>query len=219
MMLISKRSTGANMVFEWDDFGCNHVISDMCQSHDCRDQLVKLREINPDFKCTLFAIPAEMTPELGLWCLENASWVELAWHGFTHSSNYECEKMDYDTFDTTMSAFVNSPGPWKNVFRAPGWQISDDVIKWLADNGWILADQGYNDERRPHYLKAYVNYDGKFMVKGRGKEKEVQAYHGHTWDVGAKGNAPNGIYEDFDNVAHLVAECKEFKFVSEVVND
>jgi len=27
------------IVWDADDFGANHVISDMCQSHDCRDKL------------------------------------------------------------------------------------------------------------------------------------------------------------------------------------
>ena len=209
------------MIFEWDDFGASHTISDMCQSHDCRDVLLMLRDINPDFKCTLFAIPAEMTFELATWCLENASWVELAWHGFTHQSNYECEKMSYDTFDMMMNAYQQNSmtSAFQKIFRAPGWQISDDILRWLADNGWVIADQGYNDQRRPHYAKAFVNYGGNFVVRGRGPDRPVKAYHGHTWNVGEKGNEPNGIYEDFENVAGLVAACKEFKFISEVCHD
>jgi hypothetical protein len=200
------------MIFEWDDLGADHIISDMCQSHDCRDQLLRLREVNPAFKATLFAIPAEMTMELLAWCQGNTDWIELCVHGFFHQSNYECEKMSYEDFDYLMSQFapiINNN--FKRIFRAPGWQISDDVLKWLSDNEWIVADQGYNDERRPKDMKAYVNYDGNFTVYDGKNPYGVEAYHGHTWNVGW-----NGIYEDYDKVESLVREAKEFKFITEL---
>lgn len=201
------------MTFEWDDFGANHVISDMCQSHDCRDQLLKLKDLNREFKTTLFAIPGEMTPELLEWCEANKDWVELAVHGFFHISNYECEKMGYEEFSWQMERFKPMiEGSFKKIFRAPGWQISDDAIRWLVDNGWIIADQGYNDERRPAYANAFVNYDNQFRVLKKMQEpKDVEVYHGHTWDVGW-----NGIYEDHAKVEDLVKNTKEFKFVSEL---
>jgi hypothetical protein len=131
------------MIFEWDDFGANHVISDQCQSHDCRKQLDRLHMMNFKFKCTLFAIPGEMTPELLGWCQANSSWVELAVHGFFHSSNYECEKMTYDDFDFLMKQFAPIiDNNFVRGFRAPGWQISDAIYEWLYDHDWWVADQG-----------------------------------------------------------------------------
>lgn len=200
------------MLFEWDDFGANHIISDMCQAHDCRDQLDKLHIMNPAFKATLFAIPGEMTLEMLGWCKANSSWIELGVHGFFHTSNYECEKMSTADFAYMMNLFnpiiANN---FAKLFRAPGWQISDGALQWLADHDWIVADQSYNDNRRPLNLKSYVNDNGNFRVAG----EAVEAYHGHVWDVGTKGNAPNGIYEDFENVKELVSKCEEFKFVTE----
>lgn len=203
------------MIFEWDDFGCDHIISDMCQSHDCRDQLYRLKELNPKFKCTLFAIPGEMTPELLKWCSANDSWVELAVHGFYHTSNYECEKMTYDEFyDSVMDFSGNYDSgilsKFKKIFRAPGWQISTDAMLWLHDNDWVLADQAYNNARRPIGLRTYLYDDSSkvFSIDG----SPVLAYHGHTWNVGW-----NGIYEDYDKVSDLVRNCEEFKFLSEVM--
>lgn len=207
------------MIFEWDDFGCTHEISLMCQSYDCRDQLLRLREVNPKFKATLFAIPGEMTMELLNWCKVNDDWIELAFHGFFHASNYECEKMTYERFDELMQLLVKHGLDQYFVkgFRAPGWQISDGIYEWLKDNGWWVADQGYNDTRRPAQLNAYVNYNGQFKVLPKvGEPKEVEAYHGHVWNVGALGNEPNGIYEDFDKVVNLVENATEFKFISEL---
>lgn len=198
------------MVFEWDDFGANHIISDMCQSHDCRDQLLRLKEIRGDFKATLFAIPAEMTFELASWCHENNNWVELAWHGFGHTSNYECEKMSYEMFGWWVEEYKkNIPMIdllFKNIFRAPGWQISTEAMQWLTDHDWILADQSYNDDRRPK-VNVWRNNNNVFDANG----EEVPAYHGHTWNVGW-----NGIYEDFDKVDELVRQAVDFKFVSEL---
>lgn len=202
--------------FDSDDFGCDHIISDMCQSHDCRDQLDKFHIANPNFKATLFAIPMEMTPEILLWCKENEGWIELAVHGIFHSSNYECEKMDYQTFDVLMSSIVATHGAlYSRGFKAPGWQISDDCYRWLNDNGWWVADQAYNDERRPKDLPAYVNSNGEFRVYRNGTPSDIiPASHHHTWDC-----MGNGVYEQEEYILDLIKDETEFKFVSEVINE
>lgn len=208
------------MVFDWDDFGANHVISDMCQSHDCRKQLDALHYANPQFKATLFAIPYEMTLELLEWCKANSSWVELAVHGVRHTNNYEMEKMTYEQMDRLMNEpmlkcildeyFVKG-------FKAPGWQIGNGVYEWLSDHGWWVADQSYNTFRRTSVsitMPAYENKDGIFYPVRHGKTgAPVEAWHGHTWNC-----CGNGIEETFEHVKALVEAAKEFKFVSEVLN-
>lgn len=208
------------MTFDWDDFGANHEISDMCQSHDCRDQLLRLKKINEDFKATLFAIPAEMTLELIKWCRDNSGWIELGVHGYRHHSNYECLEWTYEQMDSAM-ATVSQFKAFVPIFRAPGWQISDECFRWLKDHNWIVADQGYNTERRPLYLAAYINTNGEFSIWpktfGDGDfQIPTKAYHGHTWNVGSVGSDPNGIYEDFDKVAELVKKADNFQFISEL---
>lgn len=188
------------MVFDFDDFGCSHVISDQCQSRDCRDKLIELREINPAFKVTLFAIPGEMTAELTGWCQLNRDWVEIAVHGFFHQTNYECEKLKYDDFDFFMRQFKDILKTcFVKGFKAPGWQISNDIYRWLVDNNYWVADQPYNDNRRPKELKSYVIRNNPH-------------WHGHTWDC-----MGNGIYETFSKLSPMVEHTSEFQFVSEVV--
>lgn len=199
------------MVFDSDDFGANHVISDMCQSHDCRDKLDELHYFNPNFKATLFTIPGEMTPELLEWCRANEGWIELAVHGFYHASNYECEKMSYDEFDAYMRGYALQDIIEKYFvkgFKAPGWQISDGAYQWLNEHDWWVADQGYNDHRRPEGLKAYVNHGGVFMVG----EEVIEAIHTHTWNC-----VGNGVYELSDQIKQQIKNVPEFKFVSEVL--
>lgn len=206
------------MTIDLDDFGADHVISDMCQSHDCRKELDKLHYANQAFKVTLFAIPMEMTPELIRWCNWNHSWVELAFHGFSHSSNYECEKLSYEDFGTLMLEFKDL---WEDTsfvkgFKAPGWQISDGAYQWLLDNGWWVADQAYNNDRRPKELPAYVNNNDTFSVNlpsDTDEHEVVEAWHGHTWNC-----VGNGIEETYDHVENLVKNAKDFQFVSEVLN-
>jgi hypothetical protein len=185
------------IIFDADDFGANHVISDMCQSHDCRDQLDKFHIANPAFKATLFAIPGEMTPELMEWCMANDNWIELAVHGIYHSSNYECADMTYDRFDELMNSFISDY--FVKGFKAPGWQISDACYEWLYDHDWWVADQEYNDMRRPIGLKTY-------------KVGENSMHH-HTWDC-----VGNGVYEQEEYILDRIKDETDFKFVSEVIN-
>lgn len=206
------------IIFDSDDFGANHVISDQCQSHDCRDALDRLHLANLNFKATLFAIPAEMTYELAEWCRVNNSWIELAVHGIFHSSNYECEKMTYEEFDTYMNGELKPmlDAYFTKGFKAPGWQISDDIYRWLQDNGWWVADQEYNNDRRPEELPAYTTNNGNFRVwtPGVGFGAYLTATHHHCWDC-----VGNGIYEQYDYLEDLIKRNDEFKFVSEVVNE
>lgn len=187
------------LVFDSDDFGANHIISDMCQSHDCRDQLDKFHYANPNLKATLFAIPGYMTPEIAEWCRANSGWIELAVHGIFHSSNYECENMTYEEFDTA----INNLQPMIDTyfvkgFKAPGWQISDDIYRWLQEHGWWVADQDYNNDRRPEGLPAYIIGDNSL--------------HTHTWDC-----CGNGVYELEDQIKNDIKDIESFKFVSEVI--
>lgn len=193
------------IVFDSDDFGCNHEISDMCQSHDCRDILLELKKINPAFKVTLFAIPGEMTAELTNWHEDNHDWVELAWHGFYHSSNYECEKItgyEFDNLMTYFDGFAKITPNFVSGFKAPGWQISDEAYRSLLQRGFWVADQAYNNDRRPKDLPVYIIND----------DPEITSIHTHTWNC-----VGNGVYELFDQLVEQIKDETEFRFVSEVV--
>lgn len=189
------------MIFDLDDFGANHVISDNCQTHDCRDKLDALHYVNNNLKVTLFTVPGELTAELAEWCRANNSWVELALHGFFHRNNYECEKMTYKEFDDQIKFFQSMLDEYfVKGFKAPGWQIGDDVYKWLNNHDWWVADQHYNDMRRPIGLRSFHLEDSDDRI------------HGHTWDC-----CGNGIYEAYDEMASKIKDVEDFKFISEIV--
>src|SRR5258708_4974218 len=85
----------------------------------------------------------------------------------------------------------------RNDFKAPGWQISDASYLWLLRHNWWVADQDYNDERRPKALRVY---------------KIGSNWHGHIQDV-----MGNGLEETWDRVLELVKSAEGFNFISEVV--
>lgn len=170
------------MIFDWDDYHeTNHRL----------DLLMELKDLNPEFRCTVFAVPAlgsdmfwENTPE----------WIELAVHGWLHPHPREAQNWSYPEMNTYMSRvhprFVNG-------FKAPGWQISDGSYEWLLDHGWWVADQTYNNERRPA-IPVYLLGDG--------------SWHGHI-----QNDCGNGLEETYEQVTGLVASADSFQFVSEVV--
>lgn len=204
------------MIVDFDDFGADHILSNTTRTRDCRNELDKLHYAQPNLKVTLFAVPAEMTQELLDWCEANKSWIELGVHGFYHSSNYECEKLTAEEFNELIEKFKPMLDKYfVKLFKAPGWQISEGAYTWLLENNWMIADQGYNDGRRPKEIPAYVNYDGKFAVVSQTVGNEpwhVEAWHGHVWDC-----CGNGIQETFDQVKHLVEQADNFQFVTEVL--
>jgi hypothetical protein len=176
------------MVVDFDDWS---------YEHDCRMELEKLKEINPKFKVTLFTIPAKTTIDMLDWAAANDYWVEIVQHGWDHHSNWECEKWTYE--EALANLAKAAPYFPTKGFKAPGWQISTETMQALRDSGYWIADQPYNDDRRPEGLKVYKV--GEFD------------YHGHTWDCGCN----NGINEDWDNIAYRVKIADSFQFVSERV--
>lgn len=186
------------LVVDFDDFGINKFISDQCQTRDCRAELYLLKQANPDFKVTLFTVPANTTLEMLKWAKENKSWVQLGVHGWAHTSNWEAH--EWTTGQTESVILPLQTLGFKRLFKAPGWQISDGALHALHYNNWAVADQPYNDDRRPKGLKHYVIRD------------ESKSIHGHTWNC-----VGNGIEETLDELIERVKAAKKFKFVTEVL--
>lgn len=167
--------------FDWDD---------ECPDQTCLPYLWRLKELRPDFRCTLFAIPG-LAPN-NYWDTY-PSWIELAVHGWKHPDPYECAGWSYARME---QAINEKPPRFAEVFKAPGWQISDECYEALEDHGWTVADQHLEDERRPAGLRVYFYEDGN--------------WHGHTHNV-----CRNGIEETWDEVVSRVRGAESFEFVSE----
>lgn len=179
----------ALMVFDWDDFSWrNHRL----------DLLGQLKAVRPDFKCTVFAIP-EPWRRSPFWSAI-PDWIEMAQHGYMHgdppTDGGECKDW---TYATTVDALAKKPARFVKGFKAPGWQISDGCYEALLEQGWWVADQPYNNDRRPKGLRCHL----------LGAEDH---WHGHIQNV-----CGNGLEETFAHVMQLVREAESFEFMSEVV--
>ncbi len=174
------------MVFDWDDFTDQDGWALGCLGY--------LRKIRPDFRCTLFAIPARGTPEF--WA-GVPDWIELAVHGWLHPTPYECVGWARDEMEFVIA---HRPERFVEGFKAPGWQISDGCYAALQTAGWWVADHPMNEGRRPPGLRTHVLNVG------------ADHWHGHiNQDCG------NGMEETWDHVVELVRAAPSFEFVSEAV--
>jgi hypothetical protein len=162
------------------------------------DLLQLLRGANPSFVCTMFAPPA--LGSVRFW-ESLPAWIELAVHGWDHGgpSCGDPREAEGWSYERAMEVLTGAPSCFVDGFKAPGWQISDGTYEALAGLGWWVADQPYNDGRRPAELRVHRLGDGDH-------------WHGHIQNV-----CGNGLAETFDRLLGRVERATEFQFVSEVV--
>lgn len=169
------------MTFDWDD---HHA------GNNAMPWMERLKEINPAFKATLFAVPGLGDP----WFWEDhPDWIELAVHGWLHPDPFECAEW---TKERTLQALDSAPDPFVDGWKSPGWQISDATYEALLERGWWVADQHLEDGRRPAGLRTYFYEDGN--------------WHGHVQNV-----CGNGLEETWDEVVAKVRDTETFLFASE----
>ena len=179
------------MLCDFDDF---------CEYEHRLDLLRILKEANPQFKVTLFAIPALGSDEF--WA-SVPGWCELAVHGWRHPHSREAEHW---TYEETMSVLAARPPGFVKGFKAPGWMISDETYRALLDSGWWVADHWGNEHRRPKGLRAHV------ISHEAAVGSDPDHWHGHIPNV-----CGNGIEETFPALLKRVLAAESFEWMSEVV--
>lgn len=124
---------------------------DLCQGNDGMEVLKRIKANNLDFKITLFTILGRCSKE---WVeeMKKIDWIKMVPHGWMHETSRECENWTYEQSIEYLDR-IEHLGLEKG-FKAPGWQISDGMFKALLEKGYWVADQHYNDERRPKGLKV-----------------------------------------------------------------
>lgn len=172
------------MIVDFDDY---------CEGNHRLDLLEGLRAANPAFRCTLFAIPALGGPRF--WDA-TPDWCELAMHGWQHGEPaVECALWSAERMREAIAA---KPERFVCGFKAPGWQISAGCYEALLEADWWVADQPYNDHRRPPHLRVHRLGEGDH-------------WHGHIQNV-----CGNGLEETYAQLRERVASASEFRLVSEV---
>jgi hypothetical protein len=171
------------MTFDFDDF---------CETNHKLERLHELKELNPAFRCTVFAVPSLGSDQF--WS-SVPRWIELAVHGWHHDTVYECLHWTRERMSGVLDSDIVRKH-FVNGFKAPGWQISNDCYLELLDRGWWVADQHLEDHRRPVKLRTYLYEDG--------------GWHGHIQNV-----CDNGIEETWHALRMEVRNTSEFRFCSE----
>lgn len=172
------------MIADFDDFH---------ESNHRLDLLERLHQSNTAFRCTLFAVPGLGSD--GFWA-SVPDWCELAVHGWLHPHPREAEHW---TYEEAMNVLLAVPDGFVEGFKAPGWQISDGTYQALEELGFWVADQPYNDDRRPGGLRVHRLGDGDHL-------------HGHIQDIGT-----NGLSENWSETLARVTAAESFELISEVV--
>jgi hypothetical protein len=179
------------VICDWDDF---------CERDNRLDLLHRLKQANPEFRCTLFAIPSLGTDEF--WA-SVPEWCELAVHGWAHPHPREAEAW---TYEQALLVLDRRPARFVQGFKAPGWQMSTGTYLALIERGWWLADHYDNDDRRPRGIRAHV------ISRTASHGDDPDHWHGHIPNV-----CGNGIEETFDRLLPRVVDAESFEFVSEAV--
>lgn len=128
-------------------------LDDFCQDNNSLEMLFALKNQIPNFKVNLFTIVGRCSEQF-IKDIKEFKWIDLIPHGFMHLTSRECETWDY-------SKCINYLKWCEKLkitkgFKAPGWQISDDMYVALIKERYFVADQKYNNRRRPVCLKAYL---------------------------------------------------------------
>lgn len=176
------------MIFDSDD---------LYEGHDRMDLLEQLHGVNPLFRMTAFAIPTKCSSAY----LESLpGWIEVVPHGWQHGEPpTECQDWSYERMASYIDHIELGHPRWARGFKAPGWQISDGCYEALDEYGWWVADQSYNDTRRPEGLRVHREGDGDHV-------------HTHVQNV-----CGNGLEETWPTLVARVREATAFELVSEVV--
>jgi len=170
-------------------------LDDFCEDNNALDMLFQLRAAVPNFKVNLFTIPGRCTMEF-LNEVRKLDWIDMIPHGYKHPHSRECQHWTYQQSIEYLD-WVEQFG-LTHGYKSPGWQTSDGLFQALAERGYWVADQAYNNERRPPELRAYI-LDQPWKI------------HGHIGHMGGhNANALELIYGD------LLKLRSEFKFIKDL---
>jgi peptidoglycan/xylan/chitin deacetylase (PgdA/CDA1 family) len=136
------------IVVDLDDF--TGSMSDIGRLDDMKAEI-------PDFKATLFTIPGLVTRERLQRIRFAYPWIDLVPHGWMHPTSRECEKWTHAEMRACLAACDNLGlvDGFTRGWKAPGWLLSDSCYDVLLEQGYWLADQIRNRDRRPSGLKVY----------------------------------------------------------------
>lgn len=127
--LLSGNGSVPKVVIDFDD---------LATGNDRLDILLKLKERDPGFKVTLFAIPARCDDVLLKRYDTEKGWIQLGVHGFRHSRHEALGWMQDEAEDKLERAMRIYP--FAPIFKAPNWTMTDEVYAACIRKGFGIAD-------------------------------------------------------------------------------
>jgi len=176
---------------------------DLCDGNDDMDTLRRLKDRDDGFKVTLFAIPTRCSDELLGRYDKERDWIQLGVHGWRHARHECLSWTSEETVEKLNLARDIFPG-FAPVFKAPNWEICDEVYEGCRESDFGVADHVRNMLILPDGVRHYV-----YNVRLR--QDSLTRMHGHIQPY-----ANSGLSEAYDAwISPPVGS--EYKFVSEVL--
>lgn len=188
------------------------------------DDILRLKEIIPDFKITCFTIPFPkefFVPEnqkhfkvekYKRWAkiINSYDWMEIGFHGFAHTHNEMA--CDYDKAIMLLKAsenmFKKIGLEYKKIFAAPYWQYSYDSLTALRDRGYTVALNRNHIREVPEGTKTFT-YNHSLEEPFPKKGKVIS--HGH---LGYSKNVKNNLEDCYPNIVLNIKSDAKFGFCS-----
>ncbi|MDD5016329.1 MAG: hypothetical protein PHW73_14770 [Atribacterota bacterium] len=152
------------VILDLDDFAYDY-------ERNALNWLFDLKSKYPEFKVTLFSIPALWRNNI-LKQVANLDWIELGVHGFDHHANNEVLKWDRQKWYEIIN-MAESSGCYQKLFKAPNWEMSDLGYFILKENDWAVAVREHQIKDLQPGSKYYCFETNPFGI------------HGHTWTMKA----------------------------------
>lgn len=183
---------------------------DLMDDNDPLDTLTVLKERDPGFKVTLFAIPTRCSKGLLEKYAARRDWIQLGIHGWRHSRHECLAWTSEETVEKVSLARETYPG-FSDIFKAPNWEMCDEVYEGLKTCGIAVADHIRNIEILPTRMPHYI-----YNVRLR--KDRFNRLHGHiqNWNGTGLTEKANGHGVNPD---YLLPVGTQYGFVTDAVTD
>jgi hypothetical protein len=185
------------IVLDLDDFVDSRI--------ELLNPILKLKEVIPQLKVTLFCIPKSLSDSVAKKVL-SYGFFELVQHGWSHGL-YECKNLLYQQALDILEAGYRDY--FVKGFKAPNWLCSHAMMKVLREkNYWLAIHPKQIELAKQVKVRSYLYTQ---TIENEWKDNLIYAT-GHV----EKCVCGDSIEENLKNLLKLPKDA-EYKFISEVV--
>ena len=131
----------------------------------CIQWLDELHTVNPNFRCTVFSVPAAMEEKHWKPLIRRRRWLRVGWHGFIHG-HLECT-LDID-YGRLFDLFADKR--FAPIFKGGWLSPGKRCIEAVRDRNWVYVASS---------RRALLGVKGLRAVFKRMPNAEVLYFHSH----------------------------------------